>query len=157
MDDLLGILQRLIKPRSPRHLTELALSTLQRRVLPILDVGGNGFLNFGIVVAMLAIFVDAPGRERLGHAYRLLMSRTAHSSTGESLITKADSIEFMASLKVAFERDHNKRLLVEVCERNDNSSLAQGSRYVMYEKFAKDIDTFFSEFEVFPLLCNPLQ
>ena len=154
-DDLLEILEHLIRPRSPQHLTELAMSTLQRRVFPILDVQGNGYLNFSIIAAMLAIFVDAPGRERLGYAYRLLMSRTADSSTGESLITRADSIEYMASLKAAFELEHNKRLLVQVCDSNDNSSLTQGSRFVMYEKFSKDIETFFQEYQVFPLLCNP--
>lgn len=156
-DDVLEILERLIMPRSPRHLTELALTSLQRRIFPILDVEGNGMLNFGIVVAILAIFVDASGRERLGNAYRLLMSRTANSSTGENLITRADCIEYMASLKAAFEREHNKRLLVQVCESNENSKLTQGSRFVMYEKFTKDIETFFREFEAFPLLCNPLK
>lgn len=155
--DLLGILEHLIQPRSPPHLTSLALGTLQKRVFPILDVEGNGLLNLSIVVAMLSIFVDASGRERLGYAYRLLMTRTAYNSGGENLITRSDSVEFLASLKAVFEREHNKRLLVQVYESNNRDSLTQGSRFVMYEKFTRDMEAFFSEFEVIPLLCNPLQ
>ena len=153
VDDLIHMLYRLIQPRSPPHLVSTALTTLQQRIFPMLDLQDSGYLNFGTIMAMLALLVDAPARGRLGTAYRFLMSRSLGNATGENPITRADAVEFMVSLKVAFELPHNQRLLSQVVESNAGF---QGSRFVMYEAFSKDVSTYFSVFDILPLLCNPL-
>lgn len=149
--EILDTLQRLIQPRSPPHLVETALKALHKRILPLLDADGSGYLNFGIIMGILALLVDAPPRERLETAYRFIMSRSSGSVTGETPATRADIIEFLSSLKVAFELKHDWRLL----QKQDQIPLS--SAFVMYEKFSADMHKFFSTFDILPLLCNPLQ
>lgn len=149
--EILDILQRLIKPRSPPHLVEAALQALHNRILPLIDADGSGFLNYGIIMGILALLVDAPPRERLETAYRFIMSRSSGSVTGETPATRADIIEFLSSLKVAFELKHDRKLL----QKQDQIPLS--SAFVMYEKFSADMHRFFSTFDILPLLCNPLQ
>ncbi|KAI8112334.1 hypothetical protein M9434_003657 [Picochlorum sp. BPE23] len=149
--EILDTLQRLIQPRSPPHLVEAALKALHKRILPLLDADGSGYLNFGTIMGILALLVDAPPRERLETAYRFIMSRSSGSVTGETPATRADIIEFISSLKVAFELKHDWKLL----QKQDQIPLS--SAFVMYEKFSADMHKFFSTFDILPLLCNPLQ
>eukprot|EP00889_Picochlorum_renovo_P000760 jgi/Picre1/27790/NNA_000754.t1 len=149
--EILDTLQRLIQPRSPPHLVEAALKALHKRILPLLDADGSGYLNFGTIMGILALLVDAPPRERLETAYRFIMSRSSGSVTGETPATRADIIEFISSLKVAFELKHDWKLL----RKQDQIPLS--SAFVMYEKFSADMHKFFSTFDILPLLCNPLQ
>ena len=150
--EFLEMILHLVRSRAPDHLVRGALMTLEHRVLPILDVHGTQHVNFPIVMAMLAMLVDAPGRDRLAHAYRLLMSRTTNSTPGESLATKSDVAELMASLMAAFGIDHNRKVLEHAASAN-----VRNSAIIMMEKYVDDMERYWPEYQVLPLLANPLR
>ena len=150
--EFLEMILHLVRTRAPEHLVRGALMTLEHRVLPILDVGGTQHVNFPIVMAMLAMLVDAPGRDRLVHAYRLLMARTANSAHGESLATKSDVVELMASLMAVFGLEHKRNVLQSAVSAN-----VRNSAVIMTEKFTEDMEKYWPEYELLPLLSNPLR
>ena len=150
--EFLEMILHLVRSRAPEHLVRGALMTLEHRVLPILDVHGTQHVNFPIIMAMLAMLVDAPGRDRLAHAYRLLMARTVNSTTGESLATKSDVAELMASLMAAFGIDHNRKVLERAASAN-----VRNSAVIMMEKYVDDLEKYWPEYQVLPLLANPLK
>lgn len=150
--EFLEMILHLVRTRAPEHLVRGALMTLERRVLPILDVRGTQHVNFPVVMAMLAMLVDAPGRDRLVHAYRLLMARTANSSNGESLATRSDVVELMASLMAVFGVEHNRNVLQSAVSAN-----VRNSAIIMTEKFTEDMEKYWPEYELLPLLANPLR
>ena len=142
----------LVRTRAPEHLVRATLMTLEHRVLPILDVRGTQHINFPVVMAMLAMLVDAPGRDRLVYAYRLLMARTTNSANGESLATKSDVVELMASLMAVFGLEHKRNVLQSAVSAN-----VRNSAVIMTEKFTEDMEKYWPEYELLPLLSNPLR
>jgi tetratricopeptide (TPR) repeat protein len=150
--EFLEMILHLVRTRAPEHLVRATLMTLEHRVLPILDVRGTQHINFPVVMAMLAMLVDAPGRDRLVYAYRLLMARTTNSANGESLATKSDVVELMASLMAVFGLEHKRNVLQSAVSAN-----VRNSAIIMTEKFTEDMEKYWPEYELLPLLANPLR
>jgi hypothetical protein len=101
--------------------------------------------------AMLTVFVDAPVRNRLETAYYFLMPIDPDDGMGEKPITRNEIIEYISILKAMFEADHNCDYLRQKRTRGKDS------QFIMLEKFAADVQKFFSAFKFMPVLCNPLK
>jgi len=145
------ILTRLLAPRSPAHLLEVLLSVLGARIFQYIDFDRTGYVSSSMLWAILTVFVDAPVRNRLETAYYFLMPIDPDDGMGEKPITRNEIIEYISILKAMFEADHRCDYLRQKRTR------VHDSQFVMLEKFAADVQKFFSVFKFMPILCNPLK
>jgi hypothetical protein len=149
-----GVLRRLLAG-APARLSEPALEAMLSQVAPVTAVHAAGAppdsLDLALLLALAAALADAPARDRLDASYQLLMWRgRAADGSGESPVTRADMVQLLAALKVAFETEHNVGYLAARPPR------AADGAYVLYERFCAELAKFFPNYEALPVLCNPL-
>lgn len=148
------VLHRLALRHSAPHLERTVMTALLGRVLPMLDHAGTGSVDLALVLCIITAVVDAPVRQRLDLSYRLLMWRTRDLTDNgrEDPVTRSQVVELLSTLKMVFEREHSIAFFNS--SRQGRSADAQ---FVLYERFASDVQRFFPSYDALPALANPLK
>ena len=146
-------LQRLVTSRAQSHLVRPAVEALCNRVLGLMDFSRTGSVDIAVLLCVLSALVDAPGRDRLDLTYKLLMWRTKEERGGkEDPVTRKHLVELLSTLKMVFELQHKTSYLTD----RRGANRAADSQFVLYERFASEVQRFFWAYEALPVLCNPL-
>lgn len=141
-------------------LMQHAMRAVSQRVIGIMDFNETGYVDVAILLCVVVAMVDAPLRERLEASYRLLMWRSSDTAArggggakGDP-VTRGSLVELLSTLKAVFEAEHKTSYL---SQRRQGALAAADTQFILYERFASDIQKFFAAYEALPLLSNPLK
>ena len=120
-----------------------------------MDFAGTGRVDLAMLLCILGTLIDAPPRDRLDLAYRLLMWRTREERGGQQdPVTRLDMVEFLATLKMVFDVQHKTSYLANMANRrNGRGGRSADAQFVMYERFAYEVQRMFGEYVPLPYVC----
>lgn len=149
------IARRLVCARCTPYQAKLAMHAIQTQVLALMDFAGTGRVDLAMLLCLIASLVEAPNRERLDLCYRLLMWRTREERGGQQdPVTRLDLVEFLATLKMVFDAQHKTSYLANMANRRGlRGGRATDAQFVMYERFAYEVQRMFMEFATLPYVC----
>jgi Flp pilus assembly protein TadD len=149
------VMWRIIRVNTQPHVAKTTHEAMCSWIFGLMDSSRMGTIDLGLMLCVLCTLVDAPAQERLNLSYRLLMWRSREERTSqEDPVTRKDLIELLSTLKMVYEQGH--RSYLADTNRMGAAQRAANSSFVLYEKFASEVQRMFWPYGVIPLMLYAL-
>ncbi|KAG7672254.1 putative Uncharacterized TPR repeat-containing protein [Nannochloris sp. 'desiccata'] len=149
------VMWRIVRVNTQPHLAKATHETMCSWIFALMDSNQMGSIDLGLMLCVLCTLVDAPAQERLNLSYRLLMWRSREERTSqEDPVTRKDLIELLSTLKTVYEQGH--RSYLADTNRMGAAQRAANSSFVLFEKFASEVQRMFWPYGVIPLMLYAL-
>jgi len=149
------VMWRLVRVNTQPHVAKATHETMCSWIFGLMDSNHIGSIDLGLMLCVLCTLVDAPAQERLNLSYRLLMWRSREERTSpEDPVTRKDLIELLSTLKMMYEQGH--RSYLADTNRMGAAQRAAHSSFVLFEKFASEVQRMFWPYAVIPLMLYAL-
>jgi hypothetical protein len=150
-----SVMWRIVRASTQSHVAKAAHEAMCSWVFGLMDSQRTGSIDLGLMLCVLCTLVDAPAQERLNLSYRLLMWRSREERTSqEDPVTRKDLIELLSALKMVYEQGH--RCYLAETNRMGAAQRAANSSFVLFEKFASEVQKMFWPYGVIPLMLYAL-
>jgi len=149
------VMWRIVRVNTQPHVAKATHETMCSWIFGLMDSNQLGSIDLGLMLCVLCTLVDAAAQERLNLSYRLLMWRSREeSTTREDPVTRKDLIELLSTLKMVYEQGH--RSYLADTNRIGAAQRAANSSFVLFEKFASEVQRMFWPYKVIPLMLYAL-
>ena len=149
------VMWRIVRANTQAHVAKSTHETMCSWVFGLMDASRMGSIDLGLMLCVLCALSDAPAQERLNLSYRLLMWRSREERTSqEDPVTRKDLIELLSTLKMVYEQGH-KSYLADT-NRMGAAQRAANSSFVLFEKFASEVQRMFWPYNVISLMLYAL-